>query len=82
MRRALRAHAVIASEADLGAVDAALFPALLKTAQLGYDGKGQQAVATPETLAAAWTRLRRVPCVLEKRLALRHEISVIVAASR
>lgn len=72
-------YAVIASEADLRAVDAALFPGLLKTSQLGYDGKGQLTVATPEALAAAWVQLRRVPCVLEKRLSLRHEISVIVA---
>ena len=72
-------YAVIASEADQSGVDAALFPGLLKTTQLGYDGKGQLAVATTNDLAAAWAQLRRVPCVLEKRLALRHEISVIVA---
>ena len=72
-------YAVIASETDLVAVDAALFPGLLKTTQLGYDGKGQLAVPTPEALAVAWAQLRCVPCVLEKRLALRHEISVIVA---
>ena len=72
-------YAVIATQADLPAVDASLFPALLKTSRLGYDGKGQVAVATPEALASAWAQLRQVPCVLEKRLALRHEISVVVA---
>ena len=60
-------------------VDAALFPAILKSAQLGYDGKGQVAVAAPGELAAAWQALQRVPCVLEKRLALQREVSVIVA---
>jgi 5-(carboxyamino)imidazole ribonucleotide synthase len=36
-------------------------------------------VASSAALAPAWDRLGRVPCVLEKRLPLRHEISVIVA---
>ena len=72
-------YALIAADGDVQAVDPALFPAILKTTRLGYDGKGQQAVATPDALAQAWARLRQVPCVLEKRLPLRHEISVIVA---
>ncbi len=72
-------HAFIAAEADLGRVDAALFPAILKTAQLGYDGKGQLDVAAPRDLAAAWQRLGGVGCVLEKRLPLQREISVVVA---
>jgi 5-(carboxyamino)imidazole ribonucleotide synthase len=72
-------HAAIATAADLGAVDAALFPAILKTARLGYDGKGQIAVADAAGLAAAWQELGSVPCVLEKRLPLRRELSVIIA---
>ena len=72
-------HAGIGSDADVAGVDAALFPGLLKSAQLGYDGKGQVSVATPAELAAAWQSLQRVPCVLEKRLALHHELSAIVA---
>jgi 5-(carboxyamino)imidazole ribonucleotide synthase len=58
--------AVIDSEADLAAADD-LLPGILKTARLGYDGKGQVRVATPAELAAAWAQLGRVPCVLEKR---------------
>ena len=72
-------HAVLHDAASLQAVDDALFPAILKTAQLGYDGKGQMSVATRAELDAAWQALRGVPCVLEKRLALQREISVIVA---
>ena len=72
-------HAVIESEADPARVDAALFPALLKTARLGYDGKGQVGVTTADALPAAWRALGGVPCVLEKRLPLAREISVIVA---
>lgn len=73
-------HAVLAAEADLAAPGvAALLPGILKTARLGYDGKGQATVATPAELAEAWRRLGGVRCVLEKRLPLAHEISVIVA---
>jgi 5-(carboxyamino)imidazole ribonucleotide synthase len=73
-------HALIASEADLARVDAAaLLPGILKTNRLGYDGKGQMQVATRDELAAAWAALERVPCLLEKRLPLARELSVIVA---
>jgi 5-(carboxyamino)imidazole ribonucleotide synthase len=72
-------HARIESAADLDAVDPALLPGILKTSRLGYDGKGQVAVATLHALPAAWQRLGGVPCVLERRLALRAELSVIVA---
>jgi 5-(carboxyamino)imidazole ribonucleotide synthase len=61
---------------------AALLPGLLKTSRLGYDGKGQRMVGTPAELAAAWAELGAVPCVLEKKLALAHEISVVVARGR
>jgi 5-(carboxyamino)imidazole ribonucleotide synthase len=71
--------ALIGSEADLAQASAALLPGILKTARLGYDGKGQVRVADRAALAAAWRDLQQVPCVLEQRLALRHELSVIVA---
>ena len=58
---------------------AALLPGILKTASLGYDGKGQADVSTLDELPAAWASLGQAPCVLEQRLPLRHEISVIVA---
>jgi 5-(carboxyamino)imidazole ribonucleotide synthase len=72
-------HAVIETEAQLAAVDSSLLPGVLKTARLGYDGKGQVRVATRAELAAAWEHLRRVPCVLERLLPLQSECSVIVA---
>lgn len=73
-------YARIASEADCGAPGiAALLPGILKTAQLGYDGKGQVTVQQPEDLVAAWRQLGGTRCVLEKRLPLAHELSVIVA---
>jgi len=73
-------HAVVATAADLdGPRVATLLPGLLKTASLGYDGKGQATVASAAELALAWAALGGVPCVLERRLPLQREISVIVA---
>ncbi|WP_088282429.1 5-(carboxyamino)imidazole ribonucleotide synthase [Ideonella sp. A 288] len=74
-------HAVIANEAQLAAVPAALFPAILKTSRMGYDGKGQVGVADLAALPAAWAALGGAACVLEQRLPLAHEISVVIARS-
>ena len=75
-------HAVIETADQLAAVPAGLLPGILKTARLGYDGKGQQRVSTPAELAAAWDAMQRVPCVLEKLLPLAYECSVVVARGR
>jgi 5-(carboxyamino)imidazole ribonucleotide synthase len=72
-------HAVIETAAQLRTVSADLLPGVLKTARLGYDGKGQVRVADREALARAWEELRAVPCVLEKLLPLSAECSVVVA---
>jgi len=72
-------HAVIETEADLAQVADALLPGILKTARLGYDGKGQVTVADRLALGAAWSDLGSVACVLEKRLPLERELSVIIA---
>lgn len=74
-------HAAIETAEQLDAVADDLLPGILKTAQLGYDGKGQVRVDSRSALAAAWDHLKRAPCVLEKRLALATELSVIVARS-
>ena len=73
------AFARIESPADLVALPDGLLPGILKTARLGYDGKGQSRAADRAALARAWDELKRVPCVLEQWLPLAHEISVIVA---
>jgi len=72
-------YAVIETPGQLAAVGADLLPGILKTARLGYDGKGQIRVSTRAELAAAWAELRQVACVLEKMLPLAAECSVIVA---
>jgi 5-(carboxyamino)imidazole ribonucleotide synthase len=85
-------HAVLASAADVAAVSDALLPGILKTARLGYDGKGQARVANRAELMAAWQRVQSTGlampsgnpphatvCVLEKMLPLAAECSVVLA---
>jgi len=72
----------IVSEADLaGAFARAGGRAVLKTSRLGYDGKGQVAVAAGDDLAAAWDRLDRQEAILEAFIDLECEISVVAARS-
>jgi 5-(carboxyamino)imidazole ribonucleotide synthase len=54
-------------------------PALLKTAQLGYDGKGQVAVTGIDDARAGFHALGDTPCVLEERVDLAREVSVLLA---
>jgi len=75
-------HAVITREADLAQAGDELFPGILKTARLGYDGKGQVRVASRAELPAAWQSLDRAECVLERMLPLAFECSVVVARGR
>ncbi|MCA8927970.1 MAG: 5-(carboxyamino)imidazole ribonucleotide synthase [Alphaproteobacteria bacterium] len=72
------AYKAIATAADLTQPGLS-FPGILKTAQSGYDGKGQVRVADASDLPAAWESLGRVPCVLEAVVPFERELSVIVA---
>ena len=75
--------AIVAREADLTeALKAIGVPALLKTSRLGYDGKGQAQVGALEDAREAFRRLGGVPCVLERKLHLEQEISVVLARGR
>ncbi|MBU3631632.1 5-(carboxyamino)imidazole ribonucleotide synthase [Polynucleobacter sp. AP-Melu-500A-A1] len=69
---------VIEHDADVAHVPADLFPGILKTARMGYDGKGQITVYTETDLTNAWAELGKVPCVLEKRMDLDFEVSALV----
>ena len=55
------------------------FPSLLKTATLGYDGKGQVKVNTRSQASIAFKQLGSVPCVLEQLAHLAAECSVVLA---
>ena len=72
-------HAVLSVEDIEQAVAVTGLPAILKTATLGYDGKGQFVVETVEQLKQAFEQTGGVECVLEKKIALKKEVSVIVA---
>ncbi len=75
-------YADIVTDADLAAVGEHLLPGILKTARMGYDGKGQARVRNRAELDMAWTAMREVPCVLEQQLALALECSVVLARGR
>jgi 5-(carboxyamino)imidazole ribonucleotide synthase len=73
-------HAVVDSAADFErALAHVKLPALLKTARLGYDGKGQARIDAPGDLARVFAEWKGVPCVLEELLALEREVSVVLA---
>ncbi|MGB5520270.1 MAG: 5-(carboxyamino)imidazole ribonucleotide synthase [Gammaproteobacteria bacterium] len=70
-------------EADLGpAIKATGLPAILKTATLGYDGKGQYVIESLEQAQEALRANSGVECVLESKIELKKEISVIVARNQ
>lgn len=59
--------------------------AILKTAAFGYDGKGQMALARntpPDELAKLWSRFGAERAVLEEKVELALELSVLVARNR
>ena len=76
-------HQVLAHADDLRQVPDHLLPGILKTTRMGYDGKGQLRVNTRTELSAAWAQLQNgnadVVCILEKRLPLAGECSVVLA---
>jgi 5-(carboxyamino)imidazole ribonucleotide synthase len=74
--------APIKSTADIDALDGKIdFPAILKVATLGYDGKGQVPCASLEDVYTAFASLDEKECVLEQRISLEREISVVLARS-
>jgi 5-(carboxyamino)imidazole ribonucleotide synthase len=71
----------LVTDVDMVSASAIGVPAIVKTARLGYDGKGQFAIDATDTVAAAWQALGSVPCVVERRVPLDVEVSAIVARS-
>lgn len=73
-------HVNVQSDEDLLAGVASLGrPCVLKTAALGYDGKGQVTIGPDVDPIAAWQQLGRQEAVLETFVDLEREISVIGA---
>ena len=69
----------VESREDLDAAIAAIgCPAILKTATMGYDGKGQVRLASPADADAAWEAIAGAPAVLEGFVTFEHEFSIIL----
>ncbi|MBP4047586.1 5-(carboxyamino)imidazole ribonucleotide synthase [Chromobacterium violaceum] len=71
-------YLAIESVEDIQVDLAPYLPGILKTARLGYDGKGQVRVQTADEARAAYANLGGQACVLEKMLDLQLEVSAIV----
>lgn len=56
-----------------------IFPGILKVARFGYDGKGQAVVHNLAEAQQAFGQFKGEVCVLERRLTLDYEISVVLA---
>jgi len=76
---AVAPFAVLRARADAAAVDDSLLPGIVKSARFGYDGKGQIAVQTREDVVAAFDAMLQTAAILERRIDLECELSVIVA---
>jgi 5-(carboxyamino)imidazole ribonucleotide synthase len=72
-------YGVIEKKSDIAkAIKEVTFPCILKTARFGYDGKGQQTIHSAEDVEAAFMAIEQTACVLEQRIDLDCEISVIL----
>lgn len=71
--------AVINTAADLPDDASALYPAILKVARFGYDGKGQARVKNQAEAQQAFVEFKQEACVLEQMLPLDSEVSVVLA---
>jgi 5-(carboxyamino)imidazole ribonucleotide synthase len=74
-------YTAIANLTDIDNIDTDLFPAILKTNTLGYDGKGQILVNNTSELKDAFNKLNNQSCILEKMASLKQEVSIMVARS-
>ncbi len=74
------AFSAVGSAAEVpAALETVPLPALLKTSRFGYDGKGQATILSPSDAEPALRELGGVACVLEQRLTLERELSVVLA---
>jgi 5-(carboxyamino)imidazole ribonucleotide synthase len=54
-------------------------PGILKTTRMGYDGKGQAKINSPDDAEIAWTAMRGAASIYEGFVTFRCEVSVLVA---
>jgi 5-(carboxyamino)imidazole ribonucleotide synthase len=58
------------------------YPGVLKTRRMGYDGKGQFVVRSPDELQMAWDRLHSEGLILEGLVPFDRELSIIAVRGR
>ena len=76
-------YAPVTSHADMAAAIAQIgTPAILKTTRLGYDGKGQIRVTSPDRAEDALAQMNQADCVLEGLIPFTHEVSIIAARAQ
>jgi len=75
---AVAPFAVLRGGTDAAAADTSLLPGIVKSARLGYDGKGQVRVRTRDDVVAAFESMRQDTAVLERLIDLKAELSVVV----
>lgn len=88
-KRWLRDHGIphakfseVAARGDLAAAIRAIgIPCVVKTADFGYDGKGQLKVMAEQDVTAAQAKFREVPTVIEQFIPFACEVSAVVARS-
>ncbi len=71
--------AVINSTNDFPNDSSTLYPAILKVARFGYDGKGQARVKSQAEALRAFADFKQEACVLEQMLPLDLEVSIVLA---
>ncbi|MDU0810902.1 MAG: 5-(carboxyamino)imidazole ribonucleotide synthase [Burkholderia sp.] len=78
-------YIVIESIEDLAALNNnqidSMLPGILKTARLGYDGKGQVYVRFACEMREAYASIGSVPCILEKMVPIKYEVSALITRS-
>ena len=76
---AVAPHTILRTLDDARRVDGSLLPGIVKSARMGYDGKGQIRVRAEADVPPAFEALGGGACVLERYVDLACEVSVVVA---
>ncbi len=75
-------YIAIESAGDIALAENFEFPAILKTATLGYDGKGQMECKSFDEVSHAFARVGGRQSVLEKKIDLAKEVSAVLCRSQ
>ena len=71
---------ILKTNKDLLAIKKILsYPSIIKTSRLGYDGKGQFTINNYSDLLKYWNELDKTNCVIEEKINIKKEISIIGA---